>query len=217
MPTSAGRAPHQSAGPNRAARGAITRDQIIATATRMITQGHFDDLTVRAIAEEMGVAPMSLYRHVRNKDDLLDEVVDNLLQELSLPRIPFARWRRYLTASATAFRNFLVEQPAALHVYLSHPVVSPAAVTRMEAMLRALREAGCPDQEATRAYATIHTYTVGFAALETTREAFVAPADAELTNRLAAFTTPAQFETGLTFILDGIAAQGAARRVRADP
>jgi AcrR family transcriptional regulator len=191
----------------RAPRGAIARDQIIEAALRLLARGAHDQLTVRALAAELDVAPMSLYRHIESKDDVLDEAVDILLRELPFPRAPERDWRRYLTAAAVSFRDFLVSQPAALHVYLRHPVVSPAAIERMEAMLRSLRSAGCSAKHAERAYATIHTYTIGFAALEANREAYVLPpSDSALEARLAAFTTSRQFRDGLTYLLDGIEA-----------
>jgi AcrR family transcriptional regulator len=82
---------------------------------------------------------MSLYRHIRDKDDLLDEVVDRLLTDLWRPATAEDDWRAWTIEAATRLRDFLVGQPAALHVYFAHPVVSPAAVDRMNAMMRRLR------------------------------------------------------------------------------
>jgi AcrR family transcriptional regulator len=191
----------------RAPRGAIARDQIVEAALKLLATSSHDQLTVRALARELDVAPMSLYRHIDSKDDVLDEAVDILLAEIPRPRIPERDWRRYLTAAAVSFRDFLVSQPAALHVYLRHPVVSPAAIQRMNSMLESLRSAGCSERDAERAYASIHTYTIGFAALEANREAYVLPpSDSALEARLAAFTTSRQFRDGLTYLLDGIEA-----------
>jgi AcrR family transcriptional regulator len=179
----------------------------VEAATRIAAGGNYEQFTVRALADELGVSPMSLYRHIDSKDDLLDEVVDNLLGRIPAPSAPQSDWRGYLADAAVRFRRFLIRHPAALHVYLQHPVVSSAAVERMNAMVSVLRIAGCSDDEATRAYATIHTFTIGFAALEARRGAFVAPAvGSELRSRLASFTTPKQFETGLAYVLDGIEA-----------
>jgi AcrR family transcriptional regulator len=191
----------------RALRGAISRDQIVEAALNLLARGSHDELTVRALAAELDVAPMSLYRHIGSKDDVLDEAVDIMLREMPRLRVPQRDWRRYLTAAAVSFRDFLVSQPAALHVYLRHPVVSSAALERMDAMLVSLRAAGCSERDAERAYATIHTYTIGFAALEANREAYVAPpSDSALEARLAAFTTSRQFRNGLAYLLDGIEA-----------
>jgi TetR/AcrR family transcriptional regulator, tetracycline repressor protein len=189
----------------RAPWGSISRQQIVDAALKVVKAGRYEQMTIRSLAGEMGVAPMSLYRYVRDRDDLLDEVVDRLLVNAWRPRGGQDNWRAWVADAADKLRRFLVAQPAALHVYLRHPVVSAAAATRMEAMLRVLGRAGL-DAEATRsAYAAIHTYTVGFAALEASRSGWVAPDDAgDLANQLAAYTSSGQFAEGLRYLLEGI-------------
>ena len=135
----------------------------------VVKAGGYDQMTVRSLAAELGVSPMSLYRHIRDKDDLLDEVVDRLLANAWRPRCAKEDWRAWMAEAADRLRRLLVSQPAALHVYLRHPVVSPAAIARMEAMMSVLRRAGAEEQAARRAYAAVHTYTIGFAALESSR------------------------------------------------
>ncbi|MCL4414010.1 MAG: TetR/AcrR family transcriptional regulator [Acidimicrobiales bacterium] len=186
--------------------GTISREQVVDAATRVVRAGGYEQMTIRSLASELGVSPMSLYRHVRDKDDLLDEVVDTLLGEVWRPRAPEDEWRLWVSEAADKLRGFLVSQPAALHVYLAHPVVSPSARARMEAMMRVLREAGLSEAPARRAYGAIHTYTLGFAALEASR-AREARADHEaddLARQLAAYTTPKQFAEGLGYLLEGI-------------
>ncbi len=163
-------------------------------------------MTIRSLAAELGVAPMSLYRHVRDKDDLLNEVVDRLLARAWRPRTDQGNWRAWVTEAADNLRRFLVTQPAALHVYLQHPVVSHSAITRMEAMLEVLRSAGADEAAARRAYGAIHTYTVGFAALEASRAGWTPPGEATggVAFQLATYTTPRQFAVGLRYLLDGI-------------
>ncbi len=91
-------------------------------------------MSIRSLAASLGVAPMSLYRHIRDKDDLLDEVVDRLLARTWRPAAAEDDWQPWIAEAASRLRDFLVSQPAALHVYLRHPVVSPAAIDRMNAM-----------------------------------------------------------------------------------
>ena len=196
--------------PARVPWGTITRQQIIETATYVVTTAGYERLTLRGLAAELGVAPMSLYRHVRDKDDVLTEVVDRLLTDAWQPRISKRDWQGWLGEAANRLRKFLVIQPAAMHVYLSHPVVSPAAVARMDAMLQVLRPVLDNEDDAHRAYAAIHTYTVGFAALEASRARAVTtvePSD-QVAHRLAAFTTPRQFRDGLNYLLLGITNHG---------
>jgi TetR/AcrR family transcriptional regulator, tetracycline repressor protein len=193
----------------RAAWGTISRSQVIDGAAKLVATRGYEQLTIRALAADLGVAPMSLYRHVRDKNDLLDEVVDRLLAKAWQPKTSAANWQAWIADAADTLRRFLVGQPAALAVYLSHPVVSPAAITRMEAMLAVLRRGTGDEDEAGRAYAAIQTYTIGFAALEASRSRWNPDdgADQSLARQLAAFTTPRQFAVGLNYLLQGVHAQ----------
>jgi len=186
--------------------GSISREQVIVAAMALVTAEGYQQLTIRRLAAQLGVAPMSLYRHVRDKDDLLTEVVDRLLADIWRPSATPDDWRAWVAEAADKLRHFLVAQPAALHVYLQHPVVSRAALARMDAMMEILREAVLDEGAARRAYAAVHTYTVGFAALEAAREGGASSeADADgLAEQLAAYTTPQQFATGLEYVLQGI-------------
>ncbi len=180
---------------------------IVDAATEAVRSGRYEEMSIRSLAAELGVAPMSLYRHVRDKDDLLDEVVDRLLKRVWRPRGKEDDWVAWLTDAAERLRRFLVAQPAALRVYLRHPMVTPTAVARMDAMLDVLRRAGLDDGSARRAYGAIQTYTLGFAALEASRDRY-SPREAVerdgLVAELASYTTPAQFLEGLGYLLEAI-------------
>lgn len=186
--------------------GSISRRRIVDAALRAAKGEGFERMTIRGLASELGVAPMSLYRHIRDKDDLLDEVVDRLLRRAWRPPADTGDWKRWIIDAAESLRHLLVKEPAALYVYLRHPVVSPAAVARMESMMRVLLAAGLDEGAARHAYATVQTYTVGFAALEAARGGPV-PAGADpgdLAAQLASYTTPRQFADGLQYLLEGI-------------
>jgi AcrR family transcriptional regulator len=163
-------------------------------------------MSIRSLAAELGVAPMSLYRHIRDKDDLLDEVTDRLLAQAWRPSAPRNDWQGWITEAAARLHRFLVTQPAALHVYLRHPVVSPAAIERMNAIMDALRNAGLGEAAARSAYGALHTYTIGFAALEASRAGWTdgGAGTEDLGRQLSAYTTTAQFTQGLRYLLEGI-------------
>ena len=190
----------------RAPWGTICREDIVRAAMKIVTAGGYEHMSIRTLAASLGVAPMSLYRHIRDKDDLLEEVVDRLLARSWRPSAAENDPRAWITEAASRLRDFLVSQPAALHVYLRHPVVSPAAVDRMDAMMNVLRRTGIDEQTARSAYGALHTYTVGFAALEAAR-AGGAPDTGDaggLARQLAAYTTTGQFLEGLRYLLEGI-------------
>ena len=128
--------------PGRAAWGSLSREDIVAAAAGIVTAGGHEEMSIRSLAASLGVAPMSLYRHIRDKDDLLGEVTDRLLAGAWRPAAAEDDWQAWITEAASRLRDFLVSQPAALHVYLTHPVVSPAAIDRMNAMMSVLRRSG---------------------------------------------------------------------------
>lgn len=202
----AGRPSGDAQGRKRVPWGSLSRSQVVDAALAIIEAGGFDGMTIRSLAAELGVAPMSLYRHVRDKDDLLDEVVDRLLAASWRPSAATSAWRHWVLETADRLRALLVSQPAALRAFLRHPVLSPAAIERMEAFLSVLAGAGLGEDEAWEAFATIHTYTVGFAALEASRAGWAPPdgMNDDHAGRLASITTPQQFAEGLGWLLDAL-------------
>jgi TetR/AcrR family tetracycline transcriptional repressor len=190
----------------RAAWGTISRDDIVQLAMRIIAAGGYGEMSIRSLAAELGVAPMSIYRHIRDKDDLLDEVADRMLARAWRPAADEENWQAWVIEAASRLRQFLVTQPAAMHVYLRHPVVSPAAVDRMDAMMTVIRRTGVNEDTARSAYGALHTYTIGFAALEASRAGWASDdtSAGTLARQLAAYTTTEQFMAGLRYLLEGI-------------
>lgn len=189
----------------RARRGTISRGQIVEAALRSLRTTGFEQMTIRSLAADLDVAPMSLYRYIRDKDDLMDEVVEELLTQSQPMPAAEGTWQERLTVAAEGLRRLLVDEPGALYVYLRHPVISPTAIRRMETMLAILREAGYDARSSKTAYAALQTYTVGFAALETSRAGWAPPEKASrMVNELVAITSPKQFASGLQYLLAGI-------------
>jgi TetR/AcrR family transcriptional regulator, tetracycline repressor protein len=198
---------------SRAQRGTISREQLVDLATSEVIAGRYEQLTVRQLAARLGVAPMSLYRHVRDKNDLLNEVVDRLLAVAWEPSADRADHWAWIAEAADRLRHLLVTEPAALTVYLEHPVTTPTALARMRAMLGVLERAGLDEAGARRVFAIVHTYTLGFAALEASRSRWLR-AHEDVTDPdigwLAGLTSPQQFTDGLgVLIADGRRAAGA--------
>jgi AcrR family transcriptional regulator len=189
----------------RAPRGSLSRSQIVDAAISAIADGHYEEMTIRSLATTLGVAPMSLYRHIQDKDDLLDEVTDRLLSKTWRGKKSGEDWREWIIDAAKRFRQLLVSQPAVLHVYLSHPVASSVALERMDVVLGVLHDAGFSAEEANRIYAVLHTYTVGFSALEASRSKWASTSkeNDHIMRQLAAFTTAKQFVVGLEMLLSG--------------
>jgi AcrR family transcriptional regulator len=192
----------------RAAWGSLSRDQIVGVARTMLARTGLPGLTIRALADELGVAPMSVYRHVTNKIDLLSEIVDQMLAERWRPDTDEADWRGWIVAAADRLRRFVVDEPAAREVYLDHPVVSPAAVARMDEMVGVLGRGLGDQQLADEVYVVVQTYTIGFATIQAARAQWRprGAVDHELAVRVAAFSRGERFRDGVSYILAGASA-----------
>lgn len=193
----------------------LTRDEIVQVAAQYAAAGGLEDLTLRRLATDLDVTPMALYRHVRDKDDILEAVADRLIGALALPSDALP-WSEYLAAMVRSLRALLREHPAIIGLYTREPLTTPAAQQRLVAARTALGRAGFTEAEATRAYATIHTFTIGFCALEAGR-GLIDPhtprrdddtTEDRLNDALGGFVTDEQFELGLEVIVAGIDTRG---------
>jgi AcrR family transcriptional regulator len=191
---------------------ALSRDEIVRAATDYASAGDLGELTIRQLATDLDVTPMALYRHVRDKDDILEAVADRLIGGLDLPSDELTG-TDYLAAMVRSLRALLRDHPALIGLYTREPLTTPAAKHRLVAARRALVAVGFDELEATRAYATIHTFTIGFCALEAGRGLLDAspttPADDDpLGQALSEFVTDEQFELGLEVIVAGLTRKG---------
>jgi AcrR family transcriptional regulator len=191
---------------------ALTRADIVAAALRVADARGLDAISVRGLADRLGVTPMALYRHVRDKDEILDAVTDTLLARLGLPPPPSPPadgWRDWCEAAAESFRRLLVDQPLAIAVFARGPVTTPAARRRLATSIEVLTAAGFGHADAVRAYAAVHTYTVGFCSLEASRRADrrtgrEAAADDATSLLIRGFVSDSQFTHGLRALLAGL-------------
>jgi len=154
-----------------AQRPMLTRQAITDAALAAAARGELETLTMRGLAQELGVTAMALYTHVTNKDDILDAVLDAVLaRDAEPPPVDAHDWKEWTLISASELQAVLVSFPPLLDRYRRRPVGVPAALRRMEAALEVYRRAGFSDDECVAVYAIVHTYTIGFAGLEIGRQ-----------------------------------------------
>lgn len=122
-------------------------------------------VTMGAVADRLGVTPMALYRHVGNKADLLDAIVESLLMEIAVPdgRLP---WRQRLAAVARAARDSARRHPDVFPLLLQRAANTPGGRRVRDAVCAALRDAGLPEDQVLRVERLLSTFVMGFAVSE---------------------------------------------------
>ncbi len=195
--------------PRRARRVALTRESVLHAAQEQAAQSGLESLSSRTLAARLGVTPMALYRHVRDMDEIVGALVDELLGAVGTPDRS-VDWCQWIELLAQGLRDLFRDQPAALGLFTRQPVTTPAARHRLEAAMVVLAAAGFPPDEAVRAYAAVHTYTVGFCALEAARRrgpeetAQLDDANDPFSVAIRGFVTEEQFLVGLRALVDGL-------------
>jgi len=143
----------------------ISRPAIVAASLAIADERGLAGLTMQAVAQRLGVTPMALYRHVDDKADLLDSVVEALLTELPMPRAELA-WDERLRELGRAARTLARRHPAVFPLLLQRPANTPESRRVRDSIVAALEEAGLDPQAARRAERLLSTVILGFATSE---------------------------------------------------
>ena len=145
----------------RAARQPLSRERILRSAVELADEG-IDSLTMRKLAQRLGVEAMSLYHYVAHKNELLDGIVDLVLLEIELP--PDGDWKSAVRRSAVSAREVFRRHPWACQLTLGSPSgsVAPSRFAFMEWMLQTLRTGGFSSDLACYAYHAIDSHVMGF-------------------------------------------------------
>jgi AcrR family transcriptional regulator len=157
MPTPASDGPAQ--------RAPLTRERVLRGAIAIADAGGIAALTIRALADKLGVKPMSVYHHVANKDEILDGIVDLVFSEIDLPA-PGGDWHAEIRRRATSARAVLRRHSWAIGLMESRTTPCPATLRHHDAVIATLRGAGFSVEMTAHAYALLDSYVYGFALQE---------------------------------------------------
>ncbi len=135
---------------------------MLEAAIRVADRGGAEAITMRRVAQELGVEAMSLYHHVPNKDAILDGVVDAVFAAIELPRPGDGDWRAAIRARAGSARAVLSRHSWALGLIDSRRRPGPATLRHHDAVLGVLREAGFSLPMAAHAVSLVDSYVGGF-------------------------------------------------------
>ena len=143
----------------------IDRDAVLRASLEIADERGLESLTMQAVAERLGVTSMALYRHVDNKADVLDGVVEQLLTEFALPATNLGPADR-LAAIGRAVRATARRHPHVFPLLLRLPATTPGARQTRSVVYEALAEAGISEDRIARTERLVSTMVLGFAASE---------------------------------------------------
>jgi AcrR family transcriptional regulator len=139
----------------------LTRQRVLGVALALADRGGVGALSMRKLADELGVEAMSLYHHVANKDDILDGIVDLVFAEIEVPS-PAGDWRTAMRERAISARDVLLRHRWAFGLMESRSTPGPATLRHHDAVLGALRNAGFSVALAAQAFSVLDSYIYGF-------------------------------------------------------
>jgi AcrR family transcriptional regulator len=146
-------------------RARLTRERVLRGALSVADSRGLGSLTIRSLAQELGVKPMAVYYHVAGKDDILDALVDMVFAEIELP-VPGRDWRSELGRRAHSAREVLARHRWAIGLLESRSRPGPANLRHHDTVIATLRAAGFSAAMTAHAYALIDSYVYGFALQE---------------------------------------------------
>jgi AcrR family transcriptional regulator len=218
-----------------ATRKPLSRARVLEAAIALADDAGLEAFSMRGLAQELGVVPMALYKHVANKEELVDAMIDIVFSEIELPSGDLD-WRSAMRERALSTREALKRHSWAIGIMESrHP--GPANLRNHDAVMGCLRNAGFDFKMAIHAYSLQDAYIYGFA-LQERDMGFQTPDSAgeaarrraqtigaledyphlaEIATELPAsgYDNAVEFAWGLDLILDGLEGlrhAGAARR-----
>lgn len=202
----------------------LTRQRILDAAIEIADTEGLDALTMRRIGAQLQVKAMSLYKHVANKDEILEELVDHVVAEIELPT-PGADWKSAMRGRARSVREVFGRHSWALGLYERTENAGPAVLGNLDATIATLRAAGFSIDNAAHAFWMLDCFVYGQVVMEssmsfggagdvetsnvadvaeTLGEHFPSLAEMVLHAQQVTYSTENEFELGLDLILDGI-------------
>lgn len=146
-------------------RARLDRERVLRAAVALADRGGLAALTIRSLADDLGVKPMSLYYYVRNKEEILDGIVDIVFGEFELPKVG-GDWRSELTTRARSAREVLKRHPWAIPLLESRTSPGAATLRHHDAVLGVLRAEGFSAAATAHAYALLDAFVYGHAIQE---------------------------------------------------
>ncbi|OLT18172.1 AcrR family transcriptional regulator [Pseudonocardia sp. CNS-139] len=155
----------------------LSKDAVLRAAVALADESGSGVPSMRRLGDTLGVEAMALYHHFRNKDMILDGMVDLVFGEIDLPA-DGAGWRAAMRERAASMRAALVRHPWAISLMDSRTNPGPATLRHHDAVIGCLRSGGFSVSGAAHAFSVLDSYVYGFVLQELSLP-FTTPADLE--------------------------------------
>ncbi|MEO3770536.1 TetR/AcrR family transcriptional regulator C-terminal domain-containing protein [Micromonospora sp. B9E7] len=119
----------------------LSRDRVLRAAVALADEAGIESLSMRNLAQDLGVVPMALYKHVANKDELLDGMIDVVVGEIGAPE-PGVDWKRAIRGRVLSAREVLRRHPWAPLAIESRNMATPAILAYLDSMIGTFRAGG---------------------------------------------------------------------------
>jgi AcrR family transcriptional regulator len=199
----------------------LSRKRVLSAAVELADRSGIEALTMRRLGQQLGVEAMSLYKHVANKDDVLDGIVDLVVGDIEVPPTG-TPWRPAMRARAVSAHAVLLAHPWAALQIMSRFSIGPGMTRYLDATFGRLREGGFTVEGALDAWHTLDSHIYGFTLQELglpfeadqaaqvsadvlgTLSAEEFPHVVEVISHVMAHGRVEDFEFGLDLVLDGL-------------
>lgn len=138
----------------------LSRAQIVAAARELIAANGVESLTMRRLATELNATPMALYRHVRDREELLLLLLDDIAADMLRPELPEDPHER-MVLTALAMHDTLARVPWIVEVLTGDEFFAPSALWYTETIVDAAIAHGLTPEDAVHTYRSIWYYTAG--------------------------------------------------------
>lgn len=145
----------------------LSRELIINEAFALLDEYGEDGFSMRNIAQRLNVKAMSLYNHVRSKEDLLDGIVEIITCEVRIPQ-PSADWKLDLRNVALSFYEILLQHPNVLPIISTHSPMTEKGIEQVERLLLILKDTNMSGQQAFSLLHIIIAYVIGYSEISIT-------------------------------------------------
>lgn len=144
-----------------APRSPLTRERVLRAAVALADEGGIEAVSMRRLGQELGVEAMALYRHVRNKEELVDGVIDLVVGEIVPPKFD-GDWRSAMRKLSLAARGVMLRHAWAPSLIVDRPTIGPATLGHIERVMAILRDGGFSLDMAHHALHVLGSRILGF-------------------------------------------------------